>query len=707
MTNKNLLEKILGSKRLKVVKNPKDGEYIAWCVFHKDGEGKPPHKPNLHFGFKGFNCFACGEKGTLRKLAAHLGIVDDSKKDGVEFQNSGDFENIYDYCDEEGQLLFQVVRKQGKKFFQRRPDGKGGWIWDLEGVRRVLYNLSQLINKSDEVVFIVEGEKDADVLIKLGLLATTNSGGADQWRQEYNEFLKGREIVILPDNDEPGLKHAKRIAKSLHNVVRSTKLVELPGLIPKGDVSDWLTSGHTIDDLLDVVSQTEHWKPSNEDELETEEKVAERKEIVDLVLSTKIKLFHDEREIPYAAVPLQEGHRNYALGSKFFKRWVSHLAWKHYKKAFSQEILEAAHRVLCGMAIFDGPEYQLNARCARTDEAIWIDLDSVKAIRVTSDGWGIISEPPVLFRSFESQQPLPHPVKGGDPKKVLNFINLYDEDAQFLFLCYLVVAFVPDIPVAALIVHGVQGTAKTTLLRIIKRLLDPSVVEVRGGVRNNEDFILSAFRNRVLFFDNITSIPEWVSDALCRAVTGDGLEKRTLYTDEDMTIFRLKRVVGIAGINLVANRPDLLDRSVILSLDPIPEEDRRDEESFWKEFEEASSEILGGLLDALSKAMSIVPKLKLESLPRMADFARWGAAVAEALGHSETDFLHAYNENINRQNEAAIASSPVAQAVIKFMEGKTSWQGTPSELLAKLESIADATKINIKYLKYIEDGDWE
>jgi hypothetical protein len=153
---------------------------------------------------------------------------------------------------------------------------------------------------------------------------------------------------------------------------------------------------------------------------------------------------------------------------------------------------------------------------------------------------------------------------------VYDFINLKDENTKFLFLCYLVVAFVPDIPIAALILHGVQGTAKTTLLKIVKRLLDPSVVEVRGNVKSQEDFVLSAFRNRVLFFDNITTVPEWLSDAICRTVTGEGQEKRTLYTDEDTTFFEYVRVVGLAGINMVTNRPDLLDRSVILICSTAP-----------------------------------------------------------------------------------------------------------------------------------------
>ncbi len=288
--------------------------------------------------------------------------------------------------------------------------------------------------------------------------------------------------------------------------------------------------------------------------------------IIKLVLDANVVLFHDQRREPHIAVPHEGGRQNLHLGSADFDLWLSHLIWSQKKQAYGSDILGAAKRALSAIARFESPEHQLNVRCARADDAIWLDLDGMKAVRVTSRGWGVVSEPPILFRSFRSQQPLPEPTKGGNPWEVLNFVNLQDENAKLLFLCYLVVAFVPDIPIAALIVHGVQGTAKTTLLRVVKRLLDPSVTEVRGSVSNQQDFILSAFRNRVLFFDNITSVPTWLSDAICRTVTGGGQEKRTLYTNEDMTFFAFKRVVGIAGINLVANRPDVLDRSVIFSL---------------------------------------------------------------------------------------------------------------------------------------------
>lgn len=131
----------------------------------------------------------------------------------------------YDYTDENGKLLFQVCRFEPKKFSQRRPDGRSGWIWNLQGVRRVLYRLPEVVKA--EQVFVCEGEKDADRLRSLGLVATTAPMGAGKWRPEYSEALRGKHVVILPDADEPGREHARQVAASLHGVAASVKVVNL------------------------------------------------------------------------------------------------------------------------------------------------------------------------------------------------------------------------------------------------------------------------------------------------------------------------------------------------------------------------------------------------------------------------------------------------------------------------------------------------
>src|SRR5262245_4951750 len=170
----------------------------------------------------------------------------------------------YDYEDETGVLRSQTVRYDPKDFKQRRPDRRGGWIWDLKGVPRLLYRLPELV-KADpsQIVFLPEGEKDVDNLRRLGLTATTNPMGAEKWRREFNEALRGRRVVILPDNDEPGAAHARDVARNLAAVAAEVKILELPGLPPGGDVSDWLAAGGTVEELHRLAAKAPVWQDTD------------------------------------------------------------------------------------------------------------------------------------------------------------------------------------------------------------------------------------------------------------------------------------------------------------------------------------------------------------------------------------------------------------------------------------------------------------
>jgi putative DNA primase/helicase len=181
---------------------------------------------------------------------------------GHEAPQKTKIKEAYDYRSAEGNSVFQVVRFDPKDFRQRRPNGRGGFTWSLNGVERVLYRLPELLNADpSETVFVPEGEKDADRLAGLGLVTTTNPGGARKWRDEYTAALKGRRVAILQDNDEEGRKHVEKIARALYGRAASVKVVVLPGLPEKGDVSDWLDAGNAVEELLRVVDETPQWEP--------------------------------------------------------------------------------------------------------------------------------------------------------------------------------------------------------------------------------------------------------------------------------------------------------------------------------------------------------------------------------------------------------------------------------------------------------------
>ena len=162
---------------------------------------------------------------------------------------------IYPYTDENGRLLFEVVRFEPKAFLQRRPDSRGGYVWKLCDTRRVPFHLPQLLAANERTIHFNEGEKAVLSCEAKGLVATCSPGGAGKWRDEYAEFFRGADVIIFPDNDEAGEKHARDVEKSLRCVAARVRIVRLPGLPPKGDVCDWLAAGGTVEKLAQLCAQ--------------------------------------------------------------------------------------------------------------------------------------------------------------------------------------------------------------------------------------------------------------------------------------------------------------------------------------------------------------------------------------------------------------------------------------------------------------------
>jgi hypothetical protein len=190
----------------------------------------------------------------------------------------------------------------------------------------------------------------------------------------------------------------------------------------------------------------------------------------------------------------------------------------------------------------------------------------------------------------------------------------------------------------------------------------------------------------VLAFDNVSGLPAWISDTLCRLATGGGFAVRQLYTDQDEVLFDATRPVILNGIEDVVTRPDLADRAVFLTLTPIPEERRRPEQELWTAFEAERPRILGALLDAVSKGLAMLPQTKIEKLPRMADFALWATACEAALWPAGT-FWSAYCGNRDDAVEGVIDADPIAAAVRTVMATRTVWTGTASDLLGALAAV--------------------
>jgi AAA domain len=202
------------------------------------------------------------EPGAWLRWLGEQGLREDSRPNGGDTTTATATAAEFDYRDESGELLFQVVRTKDKKFLQRQRV-KGEWIYNVNGVRNVPYRLRELI-ASDGTVFIPEGEKHVDALRRLKLVATCNVGGAGKWKPELNQHLKGRDVVLLPDNDEAGRKHVNLVGAGLRGTAARVRVLALPGLKPKGDVIDWLEAGGDKEQLLALVEKAPDWEPPSE-----------------------------------------------------------------------------------------------------------------------------------------------------------------------------------------------------------------------------------------------------------------------------------------------------------------------------------------------------------------------------------------------------------------------------------------------------------
>jgi hypothetical protein len=216
---------------------------------------KPRHRPvSVDVTKQLWHCNDCDVGGSVVEWVMHQHNAPFVRAIAILSGKNGGHSSLvatYDYTDESGKLLFQVCRFVPKSFRQRRPDGAGGWIWNLDGVPRVLYQLRRVL--AAERIAIAEGEKDCDNLAAIGVVATCNPGGAGKWRDEHSESLRGKDIVLFPDSDEVGAAHVEQVAKSLHGIAKSIKRVTLPGGCK--DVSEFILAPLTDDEARTSIAK--------------------------------------------------------------------------------------------------------------------------------------------------------------------------------------------------------------------------------------------------------------------------------------------------------------------------------------------------------------------------------------------------------------------------------------------------------------------
>ena len=435
----------------------------------------------------------------------------------------------------------------------------------------------------------------------------------------------------------------------------------------------------------------DYWEWDEREEDEEEEK-EERRNQVDRLIGYALKdaqaLFADQHGAPHALVagePLPLNSRCYS--------WLRRLMWEQEERAVNGEYLKTTAGTLAAHAEFSGDVRKLHTRAAWHEGTLYYELRPGRIVNVGVSGWGFAENPPVLFRRFPNLKALPDPEPGGLLDVTAEFVNLKGERDRRLFAAYLATVPLPHVGRPILNAAGAMGSGKTTLGRVVKRTWDPTAPEtVRADPR---DFLQKASHAFAVMLDNQNTIPEWAADTLCRLVTREADSKRRLYTDDEDVIVELRRAVLLNGINVPTDRGDVLDRSLVVDLERIPDGERRTEEELWERFEAEHPKLLGALFGVLAEAIALKPSIKLSRRPKLADWGEYAASVYEVMGWGAEQFLEDWSEVVKVQNQATLDGSPVAQAIIKFMEDKEEYAATSSEVHSKLKVVAATLGVDV------------
>jgi len=405
-------------------------------------------------------------------------------------------------------------------------------------------------------------------------------------------------------------------------------------------------------------------------------------------LAQTAELFHAPDGTGFADLDINGHRETWPIRAKGFRRWLARCFFEATQGAPSSEALQSALNVIEAKAHFDAPERVVHVRVGGLDEQLYLDLGDAawRAVEIDAAGWRLIDNPPVRFRRAAGMQPLPVPVAGGSVEVLRSFLNVQSDNDFVLVVAWALACLRNRGPYPVIALSGEQGSAKSTFSAILRALLDPNTAPLRALPREDRDLFIAASNGHVLAFDNVSGLPGWISDTLCRLATGGGFAVRQLYTDQDEVLFDAARPVILNGIEEIVTRPDLADRAVFLTLQPIPEEHRRPEQELWAAFDAERPRVLGVLLDAVVEGLKRLPETRLEKLPRMADFALWATACETALWPAGT-FWSAYCGNRDDAVEGVIDADPIATARARRMATRTVWTGTASDLLGALAEV--------------------
>jgi hypothetical protein len=401
-------------------------------------------------------------------------------------------------------------------------------------------------------------------------------------------------------------------------------------------------------------------------------------ELVELARS-KWRLFPNEKGEP-CVVPIDGPWIAKVLANKDFEQELAALYYEKFRKAASKTALGEAITTLSGFALRQD-RVTTHLRFFNDGSQLYVDRGGPIAsfIEIGPDGWDETTTSPVVFRRTSLTSALPEPELGPDVDELLKVLNIDEHDLPIV-LAWMVTAML-GLPCPILFITGEQGTGKTGAARTIAQLIDPSPAPTRAAPTSVDHWAAIASGSRIVVLDNLSSVPTWLSDVLCKAVTGEAHLKRKLYTDDGTSLVELKRAVIMTSIDIAHMRGDLRERLALLELTPIRPEDRIPESKLNRRIDELRPGILGALYMLTARVLDCLPYVELDETPRMADFAMVLEAVDQLLG---TTGLDRYRAGLEQGSGDELSGDPVAAALVGLVESCDGFHGTAEHLLAVL-----------------------
>ena len=631
----------------------------------------------------------------------------------------------WSYVDAAGALLGLACRfdtPDGEKQFRpltlwrRGSAGRFEWKWEAWPAPRPLYGLDRLAARPKAPVVVCEGEKAADAagrLLPRHAVVTSPNGSKSAAKADWSP-LDGRRVVVWPDADAPGDAYAAEVARLAREAGAVSVAVFAPpeGVAEGWDAADAEAEGWTTAQAEALVASARTSTvvdldaarrakgaagrqskkaagggggTTDGDGDDRRRRPAQRDQL--MRLCEGVDLWHDEAGDGYATFPVGDHRESWPLASKAFRRWLSARSYEETGLAPGGQALDDTIRVLEAQA-YKGPERIPCLRAGEADGKAYLDLcdPAWRAVEIDADGWRIVDRAPVAFVRTGQMRPLPEPEGGSEIDELRRFVNTERDEDFHILVAWIVAALRSRGPYPVLVFSGEQGTGKSTVSRLVRSLVDPNAAPIRAVPKDDRDLVVAAVNSHIAALDNLSSVPAWLSDALCRLSTGGGFASRTLHSDRDETVLQAMRPIILNGIPSLTDRPDLASRAVTVRLRPIAETERRTEAEFWDDWSVVAPRVLGALLDGFSTGLRRLASVRLEKTPRMADFARFATACEPGLGFETGSFMAAYAANLADTTETTFEADPVAVAIRDMIRTAhpSGWHGTPSELFAAL-----------------------